>query len=74
MPANERNGTFLVRDSVSSAGSKVRCNLQQLFTIKIYQIKQTNNKGEQSVGGGNFCVASIFILLLIVPLRWKAVH
>ena len=23
MPANERNGTFLVRDSVSSTGSKV---------------------------------------------------
>ena len=73
MPANKRNGTFLLRDSVSSAGSKVRCILLQYFT-EIYQSKQTNDKGEQSVEWRQLLCGSIFMLLLVVPLKQKAVH
>lgn len=34
MPAADRNGTFLIRDSVSSAGSKVSESLKEAIAAK----------------------------------------
>lgn len=44
MPADERNGTFLIRDSVSSTGSKVSWKNNKTFKL---QDSKGVSKGKQ---------------------------